>query len=537
MPKWITATRAYLQHPLVGSAYCLVYALAFFLTLTPLFVTEFPPLVDYPVHLVRQFILLHFDEMPALRANYIVDWGVKPNLAIDLIVPTLSRWLPLLVAGRVFIALTFLNLLLGTITLSKVIHGRIGLWPLVSLLFMYNAALYVGLLNFLFSSGLMLFALAFWIASHSWSSILRGCVFGLLLTLIFFAHLFPLAALLVSVGAYEFAVLLKTKRFQFKSLVALCISGAFLLILWSLKVQGPPSSNLFFGNLDVRLISLLSPLMFFRRTDILLFALLILGLIFIWKKGGRISLHSSMTLVLITLGLVALVTPKSMMGGDDIQIRLPILLAFISLGALTPNLIGPRWQWLFVAVILVSLAIRSFDVSLEWRRIGGDFEEFRRAAIVMAPGSRVLPLNEMPHQDINELAYDHLSDISLLSSCSFLPHLAKIRDQQPIGPSLETQAIDGSGLGPINLIDFEQGANSEGSATLLHQEFKGWIRPYWANWPEHFDYVVYIHDHAQKPNPKASILQLKAQGSFFEIYQIMNGRLQRAESVMCGPVN
>ena len=73
-------------------------------TLSPLLWVRVPPLVDYPSHIARMWILVHGAEIPELARNYTVHWRLLPDLAMDLIVPVLSTMMAVEQAGRVFIA-------------------------------------------------------------------------------------------------------------------------------------------------------------------------------------------------------------------------------------------------------------------------------------------------------------------------------------------------------------------------------------------------------------------------------------------------
>jgi hypothetical protein len=44
--------------------------------------------------------------------------------------------------------------------------------------------------------------------------------------------------------------------------------------------------------------------------------------------------------------------------------------------------------------------------------------------------------------------------------------------------------------------------------------------PYWRNWPETFDYVLWI-DFAGAPKPQLKQLQLLTTGSYFNIYRVV----------------
>src|SRR5438552_3217843 len=119
-------------------------------TLSPLLWVRTPPLVDYPNHLARMWILVHIAEIPELALNYIVHWRILPDLAMDLVASVLSLGMSVEQAGRAFAALTMLALVAGTMTLHRVLHGRLETWPICSVLFVYNAVLYWGFLNCLF---------------------------------------------------------------------------------------------------------------------------------------------------------------------------------------------------------------------------------------------------------------------------------------------------------------------------------------------------------------------------------------------------
>jgi hypothetical protein len=44
--------------------------------------------------------------------------------------------------------------------------------------------------------------------------------------------------------------------------------------------------------------------------------------------------------------------------------------------------------------------------------------------------------------------------------------------------------------------------------------------PYWRNWPETFDYVLWI-DFANAPKPQLNQLELLTTGSYFSIYRVV----------------
>jgi hypothetical protein len=100
-----------------GSRFCFAvaaYAVLVALTLSPLLFASIPPLVDYPDHLARMWILAHGSE------NYQANWYLLPALAMDLIVPPLGHIMPVETAGRLFIALTMVLPVIATVVLHRV---------------------------------------------------------------------------------------------------------------------------------------------------------------------------------------------------------------------------------------------------------------------------------------------------------------------------------------------------------------------------------------------------------------------------------
>src|ERR1700692_2352078 len=74
--------------------------------LAPIWMVEFPPLLDYPNHLARSFVLAHLND-PAFTFSrfYRADWGAYPYLGMDASLAALGRLFPIETAGRIFLSL------------------------------------------------------------------------------------------------------------------------------------------------------------------------------------------------------------------------------------------------------------------------------------------------------------------------------------------------------------------------------------------------------------------------------------------------
>ena len=177
------------------------------LVCAPLALTALPPLLDYPNHLARMYLLAYLDHAPVLRQFYQLAWRPLPDLAMDVLVPPLLHVMPLEWAGKLFLVATYALLTSGVAVLHRVLFGRWSAWPCLAFLLVYNRLLLWGFLNFLFGLGLALWAFAAWAA---WRE--RGLAWrlgsGLVMALaVYFAHLMAFGVYGALVLSYEAALL------------------------------------------------------------------------------------------------------------------------------------------------------------------------------------------------------------------------------------------------------------------------------------------------------------------------------------------
>src|SRR5579862_9898961 len=78
------------------------------LTCLPIWLVAYPPLVDYPNHLARMYILYHHGDVEVFQQRYDRVAEVVPNLAMESIVIPLQAVVPVEVAGKIFLSLVLL---------------------------------------------------------------------------------------------------------------------------------------------------------------------------------------------------------------------------------------------------------------------------------------------------------------------------------------------------------------------------------------------------------------------------------------------
>jgi hypothetical protein len=146
-------------------------------SVAPVWMVTTPPLADYPNHLARMHILANGVQSELLGRFYTVSWSVIPNIAMDVIVPALDKFMPLEIAGKVFVTLILALLVSGSLALHYAIHKRLSPWPLLVFLFLYNGIFLYGMVNYLFGIGLCLWAIAAWIETSKYGRIARVVLF------------------------------------------------------------------------------------------------------------------------------------------------------------------------------------------------------------------------------------------------------------------------------------------------------------------------------------------------------------------------
>src|SRR5437762_12579091 len=100
----------------------ILVGLLFAASVAPLLSVEIPAMVDYVNHLARMHLLV---DAAAGRPNpaYEIHWRFYPNLAMDLIVPSLARFVGVESAARLFLVASQTLLVSGAIALEIVVRG------------------------------------------------------------------------------------------------------------------------------------------------------------------------------------------------------------------------------------------------------------------------------------------------------------------------------------------------------------------------------------------------------------------------------
>jgi hypothetical protein len=187
-----------LKHDVPVRQAVVVLAVLFLLACVPVWVVPYPPMVDYPMHVARAYLLSLPQDGQGITEYYQGKWAPIPNLGMDLIVSLMCRFLPALVAGKVFLCLIQLALLTGGFAFSVALSKRITYWSFFPAIALYDLWFMMGFANYLFGIGIAFWGAAVFLWSEDWPKSKRWWTLALFGIVLAVCHLMALA---VAIGA------------------------------------------------------------------------------------------------------------------------------------------------------------------------------------------------------------------------------------------------------------------------------------------------------------------------------------------------
>lgn len=413
----------------------LTFALLTLAALVPLGTAALPPILDYPNHMARMHVLTAITGSDDLARFYRVDWAAIPDLALDAVVPWLSRILPLEQAMRLAVGGILVALAGSCVALHRVAFRRWSLWPLTAFLFLYNRMLLWGFLNYLAGLALMLWALAAWIALErrpAWMRTLAGTAMA---TLIWFAHL-------AAFGCYALAILAHAasrggdnRASNRPLLLRLAPAATTLLpgaVLFLLSPTSGAPSGVAFGN-PLRKLDL--PVSIFDNYDRLFdgttFAIILIGAI-VGLARGYITVHGRLRWSLMALIGAFFLLPSRLFATAGIDHRLPIAIAFLFAAATDWSSLRLQSRRI-VAVSLASLLIvRLGVVTFVWREADREYQALMPAFDLIGRGDAVAVAAPASSVQAGGIPLHHFPTLAVVQRDAFVPILFADPSQQPM---------------------------------------------------------------------------------------------------------
>lgn len=413
---------------------CLVVA---GILIIPLWIVEYPPLLDYPNHLARAFVLAHLND-PQFHFSgfYAADWGPYPYLTMDLVLVGLQRVFSVFTAGRILLSLCVLSIPIGAWFLIHKANRGNELLVCWSLLASYNLFFLWGFLNFQISMALVLVVLGLWLRYLARPSLARWSLLLLAVTGLYFTHLlgFGLAGLLVT----AYSVLTQRRIRQLLLAWLLFLPGAGLHLLF--RVRTIESWHFEFRPLAEKW-DRLSVLMegYSPRLDQITLVVLAGCCVAAWWRNREFRWNHPWPALVAGLFGLYWVFPEGYGFGSDADIRLlPLAFLFLPLVAQ----VGRRGRWLALVVLALFLS-RSVNITQTFIAEQRDLASLAHAFSQTPLDARVLPIVESKDDDPQHRPYAHFWAYGVIERGWFSPYLFTEKGVLPLEIKLDTTSPDG----------------------------------------------------------------------------------------------
>jgi hypothetical protein len=355
----------------------------------PLWVVKYPPILDYPNHLARWFVIFHIhDSHYQFSQLYTVDWKPYPYILLDLVAVPMQYLSNIYIVGKLILTLCVLSVPFGTWFFLRRTNPENQYLALYAALMAYNPQFLMGSLQNEFSIGLCFVALGVWVTYTLSPSLAKWVLLSLLVTLIYLTHLIGFAVAGVAVTCFCLFARKPLRTLLFSWLLFVPGTICYILSQRNLPRGGP--AYLTYTTLSGRLKDLAFPFRgYTTRLDILIIAVLVVcGLVMI-IQDGRIRLNWCWAGTALGLVLLYFVVPSGV--GETqgyINVRILLFAFIVALAALK----SVRHKRLLIVAAAVLVTARCADVAYHFVGAQPQFRTVEAAIAHIPDQSRVLPV-------------------------------------------------------------------------------------------------------------------------------------------------
>ena len=520
-------------------------ALAFAGVIAVMVLTPLPPLLDYPNHLVRFWLLAGGKHVAPLRSMYRIDWSLaSTNIGIDLSVAVLSKLLPFQAVAKLVLIAAVAGPPAGAVLLSRVVFGRWTWWQITLPILAWTTTALFGFLSYQVAIALALIFACLEPALDRRpiaGAFIRMAAGVLILVFHPFGLLFYAALIIALAIGPKWEGLTGKDRL---ARAAWGVAASALVLIVPLLILMFTSHNLPGANLHsgagligwaritpyMAILTTLSPLLTYKASVDVMFVMPAIALCLWAAIERRLTSHAGLLITGIAIGLLALVMPFSLGDAAWLTRRLPLMAAFMICAGLLPDPWPSRWGRRALAALSLLLVVgRSAWIADVWSARDRDVRAVEAVLSRIPAGAAMFAVQSEPENLKNEPVGRYLAGIPELKSettlrhvpalvvverHAFIPTLFAVPGQQPLRvlPPWKVLSTPGSVVPDVHVLDRPP--------TALDLEHD----PYIAHWRDRFDYIVLIgadqNDRNGPFNPPAG-LTLAADERYAKLYRVV----------------
>ena len=513
-PGWAAPPRGHVRaRPHAG---IMLFAGLFALALVPVLVTPIPAMVDYVNHLARMY-LLAASGTAAASPFYLVKWTLTPDLAMDLIVPRLARWLGVEGATRLFLLVGQILVVTGAVAIERVVKRRFQISGFMALLTLYCAPFAWGFLNFEFALGLGLWGIAIWLGlrDRPWAS--RFAAHALIVAVLFVSHLFALGLYGFTLGVHE-AWSAWHRRASGREILATVLTlGTPAAVFLGLMVAsggsvGEAGNSWHMAMKPFLIFAILNGYSLILSTVEML---LLLGILHaLWERRALCFVASGGWMA-TGMVLLYVAVPSLLLGTALVDVRVVAAALLIVPAFVTISFPSARWRLglagAAAGLILVNVGLTAYV----WRAYQSDYGALIGSFARLGKGAHVLVGRsgteeaDPPFQDLTDYPMFHAPTLAAHYADAFVPTLFTTIGKQPLVVRPADARLSYSCGGPILTLVLK--AVADGRPPAGTPDF---VR----SWPRDFDYLYVVG--APEQNPMPDRLDLMERHRRFTLYRI-----------------
>jgi hypothetical protein len=474
----------------------------------PVLLVALPAMVDYPNHVARMYVLAAAGT-PDANPFYEVSKTLYSNLAMDLLVPPLSRILGVEAASKVFLIACQLLIVSGAIALELAVKRRHEISGLAAVMLLYSFPFAWGFLNFQFGLGLALWALAVWEFVRDRKVGLQLVAHSVFVTVLYLAHLFALGLYAATLGFLELSRFDRLRNW----LVRLAVIGAPILVVFAISLA--PADRVGNGATEWEIASKFRSIFLslngYSAELAGIEAVALIFLCYVLFRTGRLSLSRSGLWLAGGFVLLFLATPYRLLGSAYIDVRVAIA-ALLILPAYTMISMTRRVAALAIAVPIGIALVNVAVTSAVWLSYQDDYAKLKTSFTLLDRPSRVLVgdstdepgrLLELPMHHAPTLAVSAKAMVTTLFS---LPGIVSINVAKEYRNLAITDVIYFQPVPLPILVALATGTDDPRVPRFLR------------HWTSEFDYLYLVGPHIANPLPGR--IEKLTGGKLFTMYRI-----------------
>lgn len=496
--------------------------------LLPVLLVPLPPLLDYPNHLARLWLIASGASAPPLDTFYAIDWSLAvTNIGIDLLALVLGSALGAEAVGRIGIVLGLILPILGTLGLGWAVAGRWHAAMLVVPVLGWNLTFAAGFINYQIAVGAALLTAAAF-ATSGGTGLRRAVLIGVAGLAIAVVHLFGALFLAALVGAIAVGSRsLPVAAWPAAAWRAICATLPLLVALTALLLAAPATpghdprrvGSFFTWEYSAlgKILSIVSPFLTYSPVVEAASGLLLLAAFYVGLREGWLRAHFGLGVLAIALVAGSLALPSHFGDTQILDIRLAGMALLTGAAGLWPMREPPARVAIRLAAALLAVGFaRSIWTMSRWEIAVRDMAATERAMEPLPRGALLLPVRgEERSPGRPRLAgfgdlHTHYPALAVIQREVFVPGLFSFVGRQPlrVRPEwLRLSVPDGSPPSPAELA-------RAGSPEVLAEY------PYLANWRSDFQYLLLIDAERTAPDRLPHGLELMADEGFARLYRI-----------------